>query len=111
MWLGASLVAIKQPFYINSGVNRTIRRSLFIVETSNRIYVIYIFFRTILLIIRQFFYRVILEDKLHSFNVQDDRRTRFPSTTNYKNDNNIKRFYKKNSLLDGTVQSGQSAIM
>ena len=29
---------------------------------------------------------------MHSFNIQDDQSTRFPSTTNYKNDNNIKRF-------------------
>ena len=43
--------------------------------------------------------------------IQDDRNTRFPSTTNYKNNNIIKRFYIENSPLDGTVQSGQSAIM
>ena len=29
----------------------------------------------------------------------------------YKNNNIIKRFYIENSPLDGTVQSGQSAIM
>ena len=57
------------------------------------------------------FYRIILQDKLHSFNIQDDRSTRFPCTTNYKNNNIIKRFYIENSPLDGTVQSGQSAIM
>ena len=53
--------------------------------------------------------------KLHTFNIQniqDDRSTRFPCTTNYKNNNIcIKRFYIENSPLDGTVQSGQSAIM
>ena len=31
------------------------------------------------------FYRIILQDKLHSFNIQDDRSTRFPCTTNYEN--------------------------
>ena len=53
---------------------------------------------------------MILQDKLHSFIIQDDRNTRFPSTTNYKNNNIIKRFYRENSPLDGAVQSGQSAI-
>ena len=55
------------------------------------------------------FYRIILQDKLHSFNIRDDRSTRFPSTTNYKNDN-ITRSYIENSQLDGTVQSGHSAV-
>ena len=57
------------------------------------------------------FYGVILQDKSHSFSIRDDRNTRFPSTTNYKNNSNIKRFYIETSPLDGTVQSGQSAIM
>ena len=35
------------------------------------------------------FYRTILQEKLHSFNFQVDRSTRFPCTTNYK-DNIIK---------------------
>ena len=39
--------------------------------------------------IRPFFF--FLQDKFHSFNIQDDRSTCFPSTTNYKNNNNIKR--------------------
>ena len=43
-----------------------------------------------LLIILQF-NRTILQDKLHSFNIQDDRSTSFSFTTNYKNDNNRKR--------------------
>ena len=47
----------------------------------------------------------------HSVSIQNDRNTRFPSTTNYKNNNIIKRFYIENSPLDGTVLSGQSAIM
>ena len=50
-------------------------------------------------------------EKLHSFSIQDNRNTRFPSTANYKNNSIIKRFYIENSPLDGTVQSGQSAIM
>ena len=53
-----------------------------------------------------FNYRIILQDKLHSFNLQDNRSTR---QTNYKNDNIIKRLHIENSPLDGTVQSGQSA--
>ena len=50
------------------------------------------------------FYGIILQDKLHSFSIQDDRNTRFPSTTNYKNNSIIERFYIENSPLDGTVQ-------
>ena len=53
-----------------------------------------------------------MQDKLHSFNIQDDQSTHFPSTTNYKNDDNIKRCkYRENSPLDQTVQSGHSAVM
>ena len=37
------------------------------------------------------FHRIILQDKLYSFNIQEDRSTRFPCTSNYKNNN--KRFY------------------
>ena len=48
---------------------------------------------------------------MHSFGIQDDRNTHFPSTTSYKNNSIIKRFYIENSPLDGTVQSGQSATM
>ena len=33
---------------------------------------------------------------MHSFSIQDDRNTRFPSTTNYKNSNIIKRCYIEN---------------
>ena len=53
--------------------------------------------------------RPILQDKLHSFSIQDDRNTRFPSTTNINNI--IKSFCIENSPLDETVQSGQSVIM
>ena len=34
----------------------------------------------------------ILQDKLHAFNIQDDRSTRFLCTTNYSIDHIIKRF-------------------
>ena len=77
-------------------------------QTSDRIYVI---FCPILIIILQFFYGIILQDKLHLLSIQDDRNTRFPSTTNDKNNTIIRRFYIENSPLDRTVQSGQSAIM
>ena len=53
-----------------------------------------------LIILQFFFYRIILQDKLHTFNIQDNRSTLFPSTTNYKNDNNIKRFYVDNIIGD-----------
>jgi len=37
----------------------------------------FVIFCLILLIILQLFYRIILQDKLHSFNIHDDRSTRF----------------------------------
>ena len=42
-WAGiiSCLVALNQSFYIMSEVNSTIRLCLFIVQTSDRIYVIY----------------------------------------------------------------------
>ena len=65
----------------------------------------------ILVIIPQFFaVDIILQDKLHSFNIQDDRSTRFPCTTNYKTNDIIKRFFIENSPLDGTVQTSQCAM-
>ena len=49
------------------------------------------------------FYRTILQDKLHSFNIQDNRSTRFLSTTN---DNNIKRLCKEFTIRrDFSVRS------
>ena len=50
-------------------------------------------------IILQFF--TILQDKLHSFNIQDDWSTRFLSRTNYSIDHIIKRFHEKNSIMPG----------
>ena len=105
VWLGTSLVALNQPFCIISEVNRAIRRCLFIVQTSDRIYAFFFFFALFYLYILYLF----LQDKFHSFNIQEDRSTRFPSKKNYKQQH--KSFGMKNSLLDGTVQSGQSAIM
>ena len=51
------------------------------------------------------FHRIILQEKLYSFDIQDDRSTHFLCTANDKNDNNINRFYIKNSPLEGTDQS------
>ena len=67
-------------------VSRTIRRCLFIVQTSDRIYAIFFlpYFTNIFCI---FF----LRDKFHPSSIKDDQSTRFPSTTNYKKKNNIKR--------------------
>ena len=48
-------------------------------------------------IILQFF--TILQDKLHSFNIQEDRNTRFLCTTNYSIDLIIKRFDEENSIM------------
>ena len=50
-------------------------------------------------IILQFF--TILQDKLHSFNIQDDRSTRFLCRTNYSIDHIIKRFHEENSIMTG----------
>ena len=45
----------------------------------------------------QFF--TILQDILHSFNIQDDRSTRFLCTTNYSIDHIIKRFDEENYIM------------
>ena len=57
----------------------------------------------------QFF--TILQDKLHSSNIQNDRRTRFLYTTNlYRIDHIIKRFHEELEIHNvGTVQSELSA--
>ena len=71
--------------------------ALFIIQTSDRI----LFFLPYLIkpIILQFF--TILQDKLHSFNIQDDQSTRFLCTTNYSIDHIIKRFHEENSIMTG----------
>ena len=41
-----------------------------------------------------------LQDKLHSFNIQDDRSTRFLCTTNYRiSDHIIKHFQEENLII------------
>ena len=50
-------------------------------------------------IVLQFF--TILQDKLHSFNIQGDRSTRFLCATNYGIDHIIKRFHEENSIMPG----------
>ena len=47
----------------------------------------------------QFF--TILQDRLHSFNIQDDRSTRFFCKTNYRIDHIIKSFHEENSITSG----------
>ena len=95
----ANLLRVTQLFYITSEVilNRTIRRCLVYhsdLEQNLRYFSLRYFTHN-----SAVFYRIILQDKLHSFNIKDDRSTRFPSTTNYKNDNNITRFYIETSPL------------
>ena len=48
-------------------------------------------------IILQFF--TILQDQLHSFNIQDDQSRRFLCTANYSIDHIIKRFHEENSIM------------
>ena len=43
----------------------------------------------------------ILQDKLHSFNILDDRRKCFLCTTNYRIDHIVKCFHKENSIMSG----------
>ena len=57
------------------------------------------FFALFKLIILQFF--TILQDKLHSLNIQDDQRARFLCTTNWSIDHIIKRFHEENSIMLG----------
>ena len=67
---------------------------LFIIQTSDRILFFFALFKPIIL---QFF--TIFQDKLHSFNIQDDQSTRFLCTTNYSIDHIIKRFHEENSIM------------
>ena len=60
-------------------------------------------------IIRQFF--TILQDKLNSFNIQDDQSTRFLFTTSYSIDHIIKRFHEENIHNAGTFQIEKSGPM
>ena len=47
----------------------------------------------------QYFEALLVQDKLDSFNIQDDRSTRFLCTTNYRIDYIIKRFHGENSIM------------
>ena len=55
------------------------------------------FFALFKSIILQFF--TILQDKLHSFIIQDDQSTRFLCITNYSIDHIIKRFHEDNFII------------
>ena len=81
VWLATSLVTRKTAFlhYLWGKHNY---QALFVFRPRTEFMS---HFFSILIIILFFFYRIILQDKLHSFNIQDDRSTRFPCTTNYKN--------------------------
>ena len=67
---------------------------LFIIQTSDRILFFFALFKPIIL---QLF--TTLQDKLHSFNIQDDQSTRFLCTTNYSIDHIIKSFHEENSIM------------
>ena len=67
---------------------------LFIIQTLDRILFFFALFKPIIL---QFF--TILQDKLHSFNIQDDQSTRFLCTTNSSIDHIIKSFHEENSIM------------
>ena len=71
-------------------------RPFFIIQTSGIILFFSALFKPILL---QFF--TLLQDKLHSFNIQDDQSTRFLCTTNYSIDHIIKGFHEENSIIPG----------
>ena len=77
----------KHTFSHHVSGKRSTMGPLFIIQTSDRILFFFALFKPIIL---QFF--TILQDKLHSFNIQDDRSTRFLCTTNYSIDHIIKRF-------------------
>ena len=82
-------------FFITSEVNSTMRRCFFVIQTSDRICSFLPYLNPLIL---HFF--TILPDKLHSFNIQDDRSTRFLCTTNYSIDH-TKRFHEDNSIMPG----------
>ena len=68
----------------------------FIIQTLDRILFFFALFKPIIL---QLF--TTLQDKMHSFNIQDDQSTRFLCTTNYSIDHIIKRFHEENSIMPG----------
>ena len=67
---------------------------LFIIQTSDRILFFFALFKPIIL---QLF--TTLQEKLHSFNIQDDQSTRFLRTTNYSIDHIVKSFHEENSIM------------
>ena len=64
----------------------------FIIQTLDRILFFFALFKP-------FF--TILQDKLHSFDIQDDQSTHFFCTTNYSIDHIIERFHEENSIMPG----------
>ena len=83
-------------FFITSEVSSTVRRYFFYPTDLGQ----NLFFLALLKpIILQFF--TILQDKLRSFNIQDDRSTRFLCTTNYDIGHIIKGFHNENSIMPG----------
>ena len=81
-------------FFITSEVNSTMRRCFFNHTDLGQNLFFFALFKPIIL---QFF--TILQDKLHSFNIQDDQSTRFLCTTNYSIDHIIKRFDEENYIM------------
>ena len=81
MWLTTSLIT-RKPAFLHYFWGKHNYQALFVSRPRTEFM---LHFFSILVIILQFFYRPILQEKLHSFNIQDDRSTRFPCTTNYKN--------------------------
>ena len=85
-----------------SEVNRTIRRYLFSDLEQNLRHVFpYLNHNSAVS------YRIILQDKLHSFNIQDDWSARFPCKTNYKKQRHHKTFLYREFTIrrDWSVRS------
>ena len=94
-----SLVACKPAFYTfyTSHLRYTVlhvRCAVFFIQTSDRFCSFLPYFLKPVLL--QF--STILQDKLHSFIIQDDRSTRFLCTTNHRIDYIIKRFHEDCSV-------------
>ena len=112
VWFATSQQWVNQPFYITSEVNRTIKHCLFIAQTSDRIYVIFLPYFT-------YNSAVIPQNNLTTPNcthsIQGDQSMHFLSccTTTYKNENNIKHFYLEDStiLQDCSVRSIYSCVV
>ena len=91
--LPTNLVACRPAFYtflcITSEIHSTMRRCFVLSRPRTDLFCSFLL--------------NLLQDKLHSFNIQGDRSMRFLCTTNYRIDYIIKLFHKENFIMSGLI--------